>query len=66
LYFVPSQRQGSGQTRSLQDVQALLSVPSGSPDLAAGERVEIMLLQLPVATAEPARTTGFSNAIGDA
>jgi len=66
LYFVPSQRQGSGQTRSLQDVQALLSVPSGSPDLAAGERVEIMLLRLPVAIAEPARTTGFSNAIGDA
>jgi len=52
LLFVPSQRQGSGQTRSLQNVQALLPVPSGSPALEAGDRVEIMLLRLPVAAEE--------------
>lgn len=66
LHFFPSQRQGSGQTRSLQDVQALLPVPSGSPDLAAGDRVEIMLLRLPVATAEQVRTAGFFTATGGA
>jgi len=49
LHFFPSERQGSGQTRCLQDVQALLPVPGESRDLAAGERVEVMLLRLPTA-----------------
>lgn len=38
------QRQGSGQTRSVQGANALLSVPIGSPNLAAGDKVEIILL----------------------
>ncbi len=60
LHFVPSKRQGSGQTRSLQNVQALLPVPEGSPDLAAGERVEILLLRLPVTAREAVRTKEIS------
>ena len=47
LIFVPSGHQGSGQTRSLRDVQALLPVAAGSPDLAAGAAVEVLLLRLP-------------------
>jgi molybdopterin molybdotransferase len=61
LYFFPSQRQGSGQTRSLQDVQALLPVPSGSSDLEAGDLVEIMLLRLPVTTRGHLRTKEISS-----
>jgi molybdopterin molybdotransferase len=62
LHFVPAQRQGSGQTRSLQGVQALLPVPSGSPDLEAGDRVEVLLLRLPAAAAEPSRTAEIFSA----
>lgn len=40
-------RQGSGQIRSVQGANALLSVPIGSPDLAAGDKVAIILLQAP-------------------
>lgn len=45
--FTPSQSQGSGQTRSLQGAQALLSVAAGSPDLAVGTQVTVMLIYLP-------------------
>ncbi len=45
--FTPSNRQGSGQTRGMQQAQALLSVPIGSPDLTAGQEVEVMLIYLP-------------------
>jgi molybdopterin molybdotransferase len=45
--FVPSARQGSGQNRSLQEVQALLPVPGGHAGLAAGAEVEVMLVRLP-------------------
>ena len=45
--FTPSQTQGSGQNRGMQQAQALLAVPIGSPDLVAGEEVDIMLLYLP-------------------
>ncbi len=41
------QRQASGQIRSVQGANALLSVPIGSPDLAAGDRVEIIPLHAP-------------------
>lgn len=44
---IPSQRQGSGQNRSLQGACALLPVPVDSPDLEAGSRVEVLLLRLP-------------------
>lgn len=45
LSFIPFQRQGSGQNRSLQAAQALLPVAIGSPDLAAGDEVDIILLR---------------------
>ncbi|HXV22491.1 MAG TPA: gephyrin-like molybdotransferase Glp [Desulfuromonadales bacterium] len=45
--FTPSSRQGSGQNRSLQGVQALLPVAGGHSGLAAGAEVEIMLVRLP-------------------
>jgi molybdopterin molybdotransferase len=45
--FLPSARQGSGQNRSLQEVQALLPVPGGHAGLAAGAEVEVMLVRLP-------------------
>ena len=45
--FLPSSRQGSGQNRSLQEVQALLPVPGGHAGLAAGAEVEVMLVRLP-------------------
>ncbi|SHJ95618.1 molybdopterin molybdotransferase [Malonomonas rubra DSM 5091] len=38
------QRQGSGQTRSVQGANALLSVPIGSADLSAGDKVKIIPL----------------------
>jgi molybdopterin molybdotransferase len=47
LEFTPSARQGSGQNRSLQGVQALLPVAGGHPGLAAGAEVEVMLVRLP-------------------
>lgn len=47
LVFDPSQRQGSGQNRSLQQAQALLPIAIDSPDLQAGNEVEILLLQMP-------------------
>lgn len=47
LLFVPTGRQSSGQNRSLQGAQALLPVAIGSPDLEAGETVEVLLLRLP-------------------
>ncbi len=47
LSFMPSQRQGSGQTRSLQSAHGLLPVAIGSPELAAGSEVEILLLRMP-------------------
>lgn len=49
LQFVPAPRQGSGQNRSLQKAQALLPVAIDSPDLAAGDEVEIILLHFPQA-----------------
>jgi len=45
--FVPSARQGSGQNRSLQAVQALLPVAGGHTGLAAGDEVEVMLVRMP-------------------
>jgi molybdopterin molybdotransferase len=45
--FTPSARQGSGQNRSIQGAQALLPVPGGSPEIAAGTEMEILLLRLP-------------------
>ncbi|MDX2481351.1 MAG: molybdopterin molybdotransferase MoeA, partial [Desulfuromusa sp.] len=39
------QRQGSGQIRSVQGANALLSMPIGSADLAAGDKVEIIPLR---------------------
>lgn len=45
--FVPSARQGSGQNRSLQAVQALLPVPGGHPGMTAGTEVVVMLVRLP-------------------
>lgn len=47
LTFIPSQRQASGQNRSLQEGNALLPMPIGGPDLAEGSEVEIILLRLP-------------------
>ncbi|PNU20980.1 molybdopterin molybdenumtransferase MoeA [Geothermobacter hydrogeniphilus] len=44
---IPSQRQGSGQNRSLQEACALLPIPVESPDLEAGSEVEVLLLRLP-------------------
>lgn len=38
-------RQGSGQNRSLQEVNALLSVPAGVEKLAAGDVVEVKLFR---------------------
>lgn len=40
-----TQRQGSGQTRSLQGVNALLQVPIGVEAVAAGTTVEVQLLE---------------------
>lgn len=45
--FTPSGRQGSGQNRSVQGAQALLSVPGGSLPLPVGSGVEVLLLRLP-------------------
>ena len=45
--FIPSNRQESGQNRSLQGACALLSLPIDGPDLEAGSPVEVLLLRLP-------------------
>ena len=45
--FTPFQNQGSGQNRSLQGAQALLSVAAGSPDQAVGTEVTVILIYLP-------------------
>lgn len=47
LQFLPSPRQGSGQNRSAVGAQALFPLPIDSPPLAAGEMIEVMMLQLP-------------------
>jgi len=47
----PSGRQGSGQNRSLQGINALLPVPIDSPDLEAGSEVEVLLLRMPAGRA---------------
>jgi len=39
-----SGRQGSGQNRSIQGANALLAIPPGTEALAAGERVEVLVL----------------------
>ena len=39
-----SGRQGSGQNRSIQGANALLALPPGTEALAAGERVEVLVL----------------------
>ncbi len=46
-FFTPSNHQSSGQNRSIQGSQALLPVAVGSPDLSAGEEIEVLLLRLP-------------------
>jgi molybdopterin molybdotransferase len=51
--FCPSPRQGSGQNRSLQGAQALLPVRGGSPEIAAGSEVEVMMLRLPPGLPRP-------------
>ncbi len=48
--FSVSNRQGSGQNRSLQGACALLPVPIGSPDLQSGTEVEVLLMRLPNGT----------------
>lgn len=45
--FAASNRQWSGQNRSLQGACAMLSVPANSPDLKTGDQVEILLMRLP-------------------
>ncbi len=45
--FTVSNRQGSGQNRSLQGACALLPVPIGSPDLQSGDEVDVLLIRLP-------------------
>jgi molybdopterin molybdotransferase len=56
--YTPSRSQGSGQNRSLQGAQALLPVAADSPDLPAGQEVEVMLLYLPNgATPSPAHSS---------
>jgi len=47
LQFDPSQRQGSGQNRSAVGAQALFPLPIDSPALAAGDMVEVIMLDLP-------------------
>ncbi len=48
--FTPSTRQGSGQNRSLQGACALLPVPADSPELEAGQEIEVLLMRLPQGT----------------
>ena len=41
----PQSRQGSGQNRSIQGANALLSIPVGTTHFAQGEQVEVLLLK---------------------
>ncbi len=52
--FIPSERQGSGQTRSIQGSMALLPVPPASDGFPAGSEVEVLLLRLPPGASDPA------------
>lgn len=52
-FFTPSERQGSGQTRSIQGSMALLPVPRASKEIPAGSEVEILLLRLPPGASGP-------------
>ena len=45
--FTASNRQGSGQNRSLQRANALLPVAVDSPDLESGTLVEVLMMRLP-------------------
>lgn len=45
--FIPAERQGSGQHRSVQGAAALLSVPANSEGLEAGAEVQVLLLRWP-------------------
>ncbi|BCR03672.1 molybdopterin molybdenumtransferase MoeA [Desulfuromonas versatilis] len=54
--FIPSDRQGSGQNRSMQGAQALLPVPGGSPPLEAGAETDVLLMRLPPGLAWPVPT----------
>lgn len=47
LQFLPSERQGSGQNRSAVGAQALFPLPIDSPPLSAGDKVEVIMLNLP-------------------
>lgn len=51
--FIPSERQGSGQTRSIQGSMALLPVPPASDGIPAGSEVEVLLLRLPPGASDP-------------
>jgi molybdopterin molybdotransferase len=46
-FFTPSNVQSSGQNRCMQEAHALLPMAIGSPDLEAGQEVEIMMIYLP-------------------
>ncbi len=46
-FFEPSFHQGSGQHRSTQGAQALLSIEIASPELTAGSEVDVFVLRLP-------------------
>jgi len=48
LQFDPSQRQLSGQNRSAVGAQALFPLPIDSPALAAGDSIDIIMLNLPL------------------
>ncbi|MCK4507697.1 MAG: hypothetical protein KAU27_04100, partial [Desulfuromonadales bacterium] len=37
--------QGSGQNRSIQGANALLTIPAGTAQIAQGEQVEVLLLE---------------------
>lgn len=45
--FTPSQRQSSGQNRTMQSAEALLPVPIGTDRIAAGAEIEVLLLRPP-------------------
>ena len=47
LQFDPSQRQWSGQNRSAVGAQALFPLPIDSPALAAGDSIDVIVLNLP-------------------
>ena len=51
-YFTPSGNQNSSQNSGMQGSQALLPVAGGSPGLAAGCEVDVLLLRLPPGQAD--------------